>query len=458
MTCELISNMTVAELLDAGILTLVQDGNHGGNYPKVDEFVTEGIPLITGANLRNGKIDYASAQFLTAERANSLRVGKAIAGDVLLSHKGTMGKTALVPFTEYELTVLNPQLTLYRIGNKRRLNNRYLKYYFDSKTFQDEIERISATSTISTLPIKEQKRLLIPIPSILTQESIVEILGPLDDLADDLTQINTTLEALAQTLFKSWFVNFDPVHAKAAGQTPEGMSPELAALFPSEFVESELGMIPKGWRVAKVAELGQVICGKTPSTANPDFYGADIPFITIPDMHGKACIYETSKNLSLVGAESQKNKFLPVGSICMSCIATPGLVVFTTRPSQTNQQINSVVPLPEFGREFSFFAVKGIATEVRLQGSSGSVFHNLNKSSFENIVLTMPTVDLISAFNKASSPILETIVCNHLQISALERIRDELLPRLISGKFRIEEAEEAVSEVLGSTAEEEKAA
>lgn len=298
----------------------------------------------------------------------------------------------------------------------------------------------------------------ITFPDKSIQKKIVRVLTCLEHTVEILKEQNTTLEALAQTLFRSWFVNFDPVHAKAAGQTPEGMSLELAALFPSEFVESELGMIPKGWRVAKVAELGQVICGKTPSTANPDFYGADIPFITIPDMHGKACIYETSKNLSLVGAESQKNKFLPVGSICMSCIATPGLVVFTTRPSQTNQQINSVVPLPEFGREFSFFAVKGIATEVRLQGSSGSVFHNLNKSSFENIVLTMPTVDLISAFNKASSPILETIVCNHLQISALERIRDELLPRLISGKLRIEEAEEVVSEVLDSTTEEVKAA
>ena len=214
------------------------------------------------------------------------------------------------------------------------------------------------------------KSIEVTIPCFKTQKAIAHILGTLDDKIELNRQTNKTLEAIAKAIFKSWFVDFDPVHYKqgstqqnrkslnaAADEkgacTPNddptdaarySLSPEILDLFPDSFQDSELGEIPAGWAVCTVDEIGEVVCGKTPSTKVDEYYGQDIPFVTIPDMHNNLFVIESNKMLSKEGAESQSKKTLPVGSICVSCIATPGLVILTHRECQTNQQINSVIP------------------------------------------------------------------------------------------------------------------
>lgn len=173
-----------------------------------------------------------------------------------------MGKTAIVPESCYPLTILNPQITLYRVANSGRLHSRYLKFFFDSKLFQDFLVQISATSTINTLPIKEQKKLKIPVPPKAVQNSIVGVLGTLDDRITLLRETNATLEAIAQALFKSWFVDFDPVRAKQEGRAPEGMDEATAALFPDGFEESELGLVPRGWSYVSLRDVVSIFDSK----------------------------------------------------------------------------------------------------------------------------------------------------------------------------------------------------
>ena len=447
MSSELVS---IDALLSTGDLLLVQDGNHGGSYPKASEFVSQGVPLITGACLIDGGVEYRCAGFISESTAKRLRVGFAQAGDVLLTHKGTMGKTAIVPASRFPVTILNPQITLYRTSNNGRLDARYLRYFFDSAIFQKRLEQISATSTINTLPIREQKKLEVPLPPISVQKAIIGILGALDDRITLLRETNATLEAIAQALFKSWFVDFDPVRAKTEGRAPEGIDEATAALFPDSFEASELGLVPKGWRVAQVSDLGEVVCGKTPVTSNPDNYGAQVPFITIPDMHGRLAVTSTSRSLSRMGADSQAKKYLPIGSICVSCIATPGLVVQVTTPSQTNQQINSVIPARAWGQSFPLFLLRRIGDAVRIGGSGGSVFHNLSKSGFERLPVLLTDPELAWRFDEVVMPLVRKIIANQFLAASLSTLRDTLLPRLISGQLRISELD--IGKEVGSNA------
>jgi len=300
----------------------------------------------------------------------------------------------------------------------------------------------------------------IPIPPLKEQQAIACILGAFDDKIELNRQMNRTLEEMARAIFKSWFVDFDPVHAKAAvrsahpGWTNEQISraacpnlkPEIAALFPDSFVDSELGEIPEGWKIGAVQDLGEVICGKTPPTTDRDNYGGDVPFVTIPDMHGKVFVTSTEKKLSEKGVETQKGKSLPPFSICVSCIATPGLVVLTSTQCQTNQQINSVIPSDSRTSIFCFFSLRELGERIRTHGAGGSVLLNLNKGLFSSMRILLPPREAY-AFQNIAKSILEKVLNNEKEIEILAGIRDTLLPKLISGELRVKDAEKFVERV-----------
>ena len=329
---------------------------------------------------------------------------------------------------------------------KGGIDRNFLFYWMASEEF---INRSTDTSEGTRMPRAKWdvvSKFATPMLHIDEQREIGATLRALDDRIALLRETNTTLEAIAQALFKSWFVDFDPVRAKQEGREPEGMDADTAALFPDSFEESELGLIPKGWKIGMIKDIGEVICGKTPPTSEPANYGDDVPFITIPDMHNQLVVTTTKRSLSWLGANTQKNKTIPAGSICVSCIATAGLVVRVASPSQTNQQINSVVPFVKWGNSFPLFTLRRIGDAVRASGSGGSVFHNLNKTGFEQLLVLFPTEQLAIAFSRISEPIVEKIIINQKHSETLTSLRDTLLPRLISGQLRIPEAEALIEE------------
>ena len=241
---------TVEELVSEGVLAPPLDGNHGAIHPKASDFVPSGIPFIMASDLKDGHVDSKGCAFITEKQASGLRKGFARAGDILLSHKATIGRTALVQETGFEYLVLTPQVTYYRPLNPGRLNNRYLKFYFDSEPFQQTLAAwAGAGSTRAYIGITAQRKLPILLPPIAVQNVVAETIGTLDDRIALLRETNATLEAIAQALFKSWFVDFDPVRAKQEGRAPDGMDEATAALFPDGFEGSELGLVPRGWRV-----------------------------------------------------------------------------------------------------------------------------------------------------------------------------------------------------------------
>ena len=223
-----------------------------------------------------------------------------------------------------------------------------------------------------------------------------------------------------------------------------GLPHDLAALFPNGFEDSELGEIPKGWEVIRVADVGKIICGKTPSTKVTEYYGKDIPFITIPDMHGNVFATTTQKCLSRHGAESQEKKTLPAGTICVSCIATPGLVVITTEESQTNQQINSIIPSAENETYYWFWIFRNSGDAIRAGGSGGSVLANLSTGRFSELQVLAPPARLRNAYHLLVSAFFSRVLTNEREMKTLTAMRDALLPKVLSGEIRVKDVEKEV--------------
>jgi type I restriction enzyme S subunit len=189
--------------------------------------------------------------------------------------------------------------------------------------------------------------------------------------------------------------------------------------------------------VGKINDFWSIICGKTPSKNNIQYFGWKIPFIKIPDMHWQTFIIKTEDTLTELWGNSQRNKFIPKGSICVSCIATVGLVSITSQNSQTNQQINSIIPSNEIHTEYLYYHMQSMKDKFIAIWSGGSATLNINTSTFLNIEIIIPNSEILQQFNKITKPIMQKILNNLTQISSLSQTRNELLPKLMSGKVRM---------------------
>ena len=301
-----------------------------------------------------------------------------------------------------------------------KVDPKFMLYAYLGPEFQQTIRsRTIHGSTVDRIPLIELPNFPISIPPIQTQRCIAGILSALDEKIELNRQTNATLEAMAQAIFKEWFVDFN--FPGASG----------------EMVESALGMIPKGWRVGKLGDFGKIVCGKTPSKANAKFFGGEIQFIKIPDMHNSVFITKTEDSLTDEGAESQGNKFLPAYSVIVSCIATIGLVALTSQRSQTNQQINAIVPHNPNAPFYLYFLTTSLKAILKDLGSGGSATLNVNTTSFANIACIIPPESVLKSFDHLVWPVFEGILVNEKQSTTLAAIRDAILPKLMSGEIEV---------------------
>lgn len=312
------------------------------------------------------------------------------------------------------------------------VNPFYLYSYLTQDSITDTLSSI-AEATTTTFPAFRPEVLSemeIEIPDLPIQKKIAEILSAYDAKIENNNKISKNLEAIAQAIFNEWFVKFEfptPLRHSRAGGNPVGGYKSLGG----KMVKSEMGEIPEGWCVGKISDFGNVVCGKTPSKSHGEYFGGNIPFIKIPDMHGQVFINTTEDSLTEIGVSTQKNKIVPAGSICVSCIATVGLVSITTQDSQTNQQINTLVPNNEEFLEYLYFALVNMKSDLQAIGSGGSTTLNVNTSVFSGLEILIPSVEVVKAFHKVISRMFDEI--NHLTIEnvSLRSQRDQLLIKLI---------------------------
>lgn len=287
------------------------------------------------------------------------------------------------------------------------------------------------------------------VPSWAEQNGIADIGEAIDDRLRLLRQTNATLESIAQALFKSWFIDFDPVRAKVEGRESESMDAATAALFPAEFEESALGLIPKGWRVGCILDTANLLSGGTPKTDNPDYWGGPILWASAKDVSqsSDSVLVGTERTITEAGLVKSSTRLIPaLATVVVARGATTGRMVMIGREMAMNQTcyaLTSRCDTPVVLHLLLRNAIGGL-----LNAAHGSVFDTITTSTFaqSRCVLAPPPVQ--QRLERLVRPMFEQIAAGVNQAQSLASIRDALLPRLISGKLRLPEAQEQVEDAL----------
>jgi len=308
------------------------------------------------------------------------------------------------------------EFLVFRPMNIKEMDFNFLYYYMGQQSIREAMAKTmvgaSGRQRVNNAVFND---LQINLPPLNIQLDIATILSRYDSLIENYQKQIKLLEEAAQRLYKEWFVDLH---------------------FPGHENTKIVDGVPEGWEKKKVREIGKVITGKTPSTSKKEYYGGQIPFITIPDMH--TGIYPTSSQfLSDLGANSQSGKFIPANSLMVSCIGTAGLVCITKEECQTNQQINSLVLNDNSLLYYMYNTFLSLKEHLNNIGSNGATMTNVNKSKFESIEILIPNNSISNLYNKAVEQSFRGIKTLSSQIRLLTEARDRLLPKLMSGEIAV---------------------
>jgi type I restriction enzyme S subunit len=440
---------TVDELVKQKIIAKPLDGNHGGIHPKASDYIESGVPFVMASDLAGGRVDLIDCKFISEEQASGLRKGIAKAGDVLLSHKATIGRTAIVQDSKHDFIMLTPQVTYYRVINSSALSNIYLKAYFDSRFFQSILGLwAGAGSTRAYLGITGQLKLPIILPPIEIQNEISGQVHALNKKVNLNNEINQTLEEMAQTIFKSWFVDFDPVKAKMNGDQPEGMDAATASLFPEKLVESELGLIPEGWDAGTVGSVTAAKGGY--AFKSKQFVDEGNPVIKIKNITSAGTV--TTSDCQCVDDDIAKtaSRFkLSDGDLLMAMtgatVGKSGIYVSDGRDGYLNQRVARFESKVDSTQPcwFTYNLVNKDSIFEQIVGAAqGSAQPNISSKGIEQVKTVIPTFDLISKYQELVAPLYAKWISNFRENSQLSELRDTLLPKLLSGEIELGQAQE----------------
>lgn len=408
---------TVGDLIQRGVLERPIDGNHGEIHPKSSDFVSEGVPFIMASDLKNGRVVYDNCAFITERQAEGLRKGFAKNGDVLLTHKATIGQTAIVNYDKHPYIMLTPQVTYYRVKEKAALNNRYLKAYFDSSLFQQTLHMLAGSgSTRAYLGITAQHGLPIILPPPDKQAKIAATLSAYDDLIANNQRRIALLESMAEEIYREWFVRMR---------------------FPGfESTRHHKGL-PVGWHASTAASMVKVLGGGTPSTDVGQYWGGDIPFFSPKDSHDGVFCLSTEQYITEQGLENSSTKLFPEGTIFITARGTVGNLVMAGVPMAMNQSCYALVPRHDEKPYFVFAGLRCAVSVIKGVSNSG-VFDNVVMDTFKIIPLIDPGDDLRSQYIQMVEPMYKEALALRGANQKLISMRDALLPRLISGKLRVD--------------------
>lgn len=393
-------------------------------------WTTSGYVVLRNQNIRNGRLDLSAPSFTDAEHfAGRNRRAKPTAGDIVITREAPMGEVCMIP--EGLECCLGQRQVLLR-PNPDLVNPRFLFFALRSHNVQHQIGWNEGTgSTVSNLRIPVLKSLRIPLPDRKLQDDVAEILGAIDDRIDNLRQTNTTLEAIAQALFKSWFVDFDPVRAKAEGREPDGMDAATAALFPSEFEDSELGPIPKGWRVKAFGSEFDFTMGQSPpgSTYNTDGIGAAFfqGCTDFGDVSPTKRVSTTAPTRFARTGDILMSVRAPVGALNIAdadCAIGRGLCAIRHKSGSTGLTIENI---------------RACVHRIEDAAGEGALFKSLSKRQLGDLPVLSAGHAPISAAIAILGPIIDRRLLLAHEAETLTLLHDVLLPRLVSGRLRVRE-------------------
>ena len=284
---------------------------------------------------------------------------------------------------------------------------------------------------------------IVPPPS--EQRTISDVLGTLDDKIDLNQRMNETLEAMARALFKSWFVDFDPVRAKMEGRGTR-LPDHLTDLFPDRLVDSEMGEIPEGWEVSQIGNEVEAVGGSTPSTKEPSYWHQGEHYWATPKDLSKLwspVLLDTNRKITAAGLQKISSRTLPVGTVLLSSRAPIGYLAIAEIPTAVNQGFIAMKCerlLPNLYVLYWCERNLGYIQDI----AGGSTFAEISKKTFRAVSVIVPQRAILVMYERLSRPLHERLVINVKEAVALAALRDTLLPKLISGAIRVPDAERAL--------------
>ncbi|MDW1891169.1 restriction endonuclease subunit S [Vibrio sp. Vb1574] len=318
----------------------------------------------------------------------------------------------------------------------------FLKFIIGSRAFTEYVKLVQTGTAVPHISGKQILAFEFRLPPKDVRISIGKTLSDIDKKASINTQTNQTLEQMAQAIFKSWFVDFDPVKAKMNGEQPEGMDAATASLFPDKLVESELGLIPEGWEIKPIKDLcSKVQNGGTPKRSESSYWDdGDIPWLTSGEVR-QSIITSVENRITQLGLDKSSAKWVPELSTLVALYgATAGEVSLTSIPLTTNQAVCALMPKKEH-QWYNYLQLKSRVAE--LAGKAvGSAQQNISKGLVESTeVLSVPE-SLLEAFNAQVENLFKLRICNLQESVELANLRDTLLPKLLSGEIELGQAQE----------------
>ncbi len=351
----------------------------------------------------------------------------------------TLGYPALVPSSRAFRFLHNQRLGKVLIRPGSPITKDFLYYLLRSRPYRNEVLASATGTTVKHTSPERIRAFNFLLPSLGEQRAIAHILGTLDDKIELNRRMNETLEAMARTIFKSWFIDFDPVRAKAEGRQPFGMDAETAALFPDSFRDSPLGRIPKGWKVCRLVDVA-LINGRTLSR---DYTHETIEYLEISSV-SKGRLLESTK-YEIQDAPSRAKRLVAHGDTIWSCVRpnrksylfihnpVPNLVVSTGFAVLTPKQVS---------RTYLFeWVTTDDFVEYLSYSADGSAYPAIRPERFSEAELLLPPLALLDRFEQVAGPMRDKIAKNDNESCTLAAIRDALLPKLISGEVRVKDVE-----------------
>ncbi|VUZ26964.1 Uncharacterised protein [uncultured Comamonas sp.] len=426
-----------------------------------------GYVVLRNQNIKGGRLDLSVPSFTDEEHFKQrIRRMAPRPGDIVITREAPMGEVCKVP--DGLTCCLGQRQVLLR--PKADVDADYLLYALQSPFIQNQIRWNEGTgSTVSNIRIPILEKIEIPRHD-QAETSIAKVLGSLDAKIEFNRRINQTLEAMAQAIFKSWFVDFDPVKAKIAAieqgedplraamraisgktdaeldQMPREHHAQLAAtaaLFSDAMQESELGEIPKGWETAPLSKMIRLIGGGTPKRSESNYWGGTVPWFSVKDVpnDGDVWVIDTDEKITELGLQKSSTKLLHKGTTIISARGTVGKLAMVGQEMAMNQSCYGVVGMGGIGDFFNYFNLK-FAVETLKRNTHGAVFDTITQATFETVTCVKPENSVMKQFDETVEPLLKSIRSNVFQSRELADLRDALLPKLLSGELSVTSSHE----------------
>lgn len=423
--------MTFSDIADVHTLEELCKSIQDGDWIETKDQSSAGYRLLQIGNIAVGKFrESGKPRYVSEDTFRRLNCTKIEIGDVLIARMPEPTGRAWCVDAPIPDSITSVDVAIVRV-DPTKLNAKYLAYFLNQKSTLQLIASLQTGSTRQRIKRSDLATLEIRTHSLDTQQAIANFLTNLDEKIASNSALSETLEDIAQAIFKSWFIDFDPVKAKMAGEKPAGMDDATAALFPDSMEESELGLIPKGWKVSNLDSLSLVRYGAPFASKLFNTTKVGLPLIRIRDLK--------KQSISTWSPENHTKGFLVAGGeLLVGMDGEFNPTIWLGEDALVNQRICKIEPKDFVSNFFLYFTLLPIMRRIE-HGSTGSTVIHLGKTDIDAIRVSEPSQKILNEYKSMVEPMLRQIVSLNIQTRILQQARDALLPRLISGELQIPE-------------------